>query len=283
MQRLRTSLAAFVVSLPLLAATGCAPGQLDQIINTLSDAVNSTIDNLQGSDIVNGPLPRGAGDVRGLGGIELFDDAGVITNPDQDLKDVDPKSVALVGFENDTEFDMFLDYLVDDEPQSVFVPAGETTLLRYRCFSGIELIAEWDFDPETGDFVMSYQLGDMEFPPGFDDDGFEGDDFDDDFGDDEFGDDEFGDDEFGDDEFGDDGFGDDDFGDDSAQMGPDDMMFEEFPDDDFGDSPPPFEFDSEKEVGNIRGTGCGHLIVITITETRIDETDFVPLDQAAGQ
>ena len=39
MRNLRYTLAAVLAALPLAIGTGCAPGELDQLINTLSTAV----------------------------------------------------------------------------------------------------------------------------------------------------------------------------------------------------------------------------------------------------
>ncbi|RMF83825.1 MAG: hypothetical protein D6744_04010 [Planctomycetota bacterium] len=157
-----------VAAASVLSLAGCPTAGLEQLINTAADAVNRTIDNLQETDIRSLLGPTGA---HGAGlDVELIDEVEVITNPEVDLRDFNEKDGTLLAFENNTAFNMFVRYVVDGHPQSVFVFAGETSVLKYPCVRRVVLLAEWDFDPQTEEFVGGYDLrgGRLENEPGED-------------------------------------------------------------------------------------------------------------------
>lgn len=203
---MKSKLVAALAASGVLSLVGCVPPeQLESLVNSVAAAVNDTIDNLQETDIFNGPRPQGADD-RGFD-VDLRDGVNVITDPEVDLRDIKVDAATLLAFDNDTRFDMFIDFEVDGVPQSVLVYAGETTLLEYPCFATIVPLAEWDFDPASGDYVGGYDLGgtpNMDMFPGDPTMG----DFDD----------------FEDPNFGDPGFEDPGFEDPFAQDGPDDFF-----------------------------------------------------------
>lgn len=152
----------------LLSIAGCPTADLEQLINTASDAVNRTIDNLQEQDILNVAGPAGA-QVAGLN-VQLGEDVTVITDPAEGLEDIAGANATLLAFQNDTGNDMYLRYVVNGREETVLVFAGETSLLRYPCIRRVLLLAEWDFDPETGEFVRGFEFrgGRLDNPDGAD-------------------------------------------------------------------------------------------------------------------
>lgn len=71
--------------------------------------------------------------------------------------------ITLLGFENLTGFDIYIQYLADGQIQGIFVFDGETLLLEYPCLDEIVLLFEEDFDPFTGVFVADFDLIGSEF------------------------------------------------------------------------------------------------------------------------
>ncbi|QOJ13602.1 MAG: hypothetical protein HRU75_02620 [Planctomycetia bacterium] len=82
----------------------------------------------------------------------------VIVNAQQDIIVEDVPDRLIVGFENLTEFDVYLKYFADGELQGIFIFSGETLLLEYPCLDEIELLSEDDIDPFTGEFVQGFDL-----------------------------------------------------------------------------------------------------------------------------
>lgn len=90
----------------------------------------------------------------------------IIVNPAQDLVVVELPNRTVLGFENDTGWDIYIKYFADGELQGVYVYDGEALLLEYPCLTVIELVSENDVDPYTGLLVDSFDLtGDDFFNP----------------------------------------------------------------------------------------------------------------------
>ena len=98
-------------------------------------------------------------------GDTILIDAGVtiIDNPAQDIVVVELPNRTVLGFENDTGWDIYIQYFADGELQAVYVYDGEALLLEYPCLSVIELISEDDVDPATGLLVDSFDLTGADF------------------------------------------------------------------------------------------------------------------------
>ena len=87
----------------------------------------------------------------------------IIEDPTHDIAVVELPDRTVLGFENDTGWDIYITYYADDEFQSVYVYDGEALLLGYPCLSVIELISEDDVDPYTGGLVDSFDLTGADF------------------------------------------------------------------------------------------------------------------------
>ncbi len=143
--------------LATLSVAGCpSAADLQSLISAAADAVNGTIDNLQDTDIRVADAPLGA-DGRGLD-VLLPPGVEVVTNPTNDLRDVDVKTATLIAFDNVTETDMFIKFRVNGVEQSALVFAGKSVVLRYRCPDRIRLLAEFDFDAKSGEFAEAWDL-----------------------------------------------------------------------------------------------------------------------------
>jgi hypothetical protein len=87
----------------------------------------------------------------------------IINDPVRDLVVVELPTRTVLGFENDTGWDIYIRYYADDELQGVYVYDGEVLLLDYPCLSIVELISEDDIDPGTGLRVDSFDLTGADF------------------------------------------------------------------------------------------------------------------------
>ena len=87
----------------------------------------------------------------------------IIEDPAYDIDVVELPDRTVLGFENDTGWDIYITYYADDEFQGVYVYDGEALLLEYPCLSVIELISEDDVDPYTGVLVDSFDLTGVDF------------------------------------------------------------------------------------------------------------------------
>jgi hypothetical protein len=82
----------------------------------------------------------------------------VIVNVQVDLPAENLPDSTVLGFDNQTGFDLFLQYLANDELQGIYVYDGETLLLDYPCLDRIEMLSEDDIDPISGFVVDSFDL-----------------------------------------------------------------------------------------------------------------------------
>jgi hypothetical protein len=87
----------------------------------------------------------------------------IIDNPAQDIVVVELPDRTVLGFENDTGWDIYIQYFADGDLQGVYVYDGEALLLEYPCLSVIELSSEDDVDPDTGLLVDSFDLTGADF------------------------------------------------------------------------------------------------------------------------
>ena len=87
----------------------------------------------------------------------------IIDDPAQDIVVVELPDLTVLGFENDTGWDIYIQYFADGELQAVYVYDGEALLLEYPCLSVIELISEDDVDPGSGLLVDSFDLTGNDF------------------------------------------------------------------------------------------------------------------------
>lgn len=82
----------------------------------------------------------------------------IIVDPVTDIEIINLPNRTVLGFENDTGWDIYIEYFADDIFQSVYVYDGEALLLEYPCLTDIELITEEDIDPFTGEVVDWFDL-----------------------------------------------------------------------------------------------------------------------------
>lgn len=90
--------------------------------------------------------------------IVLADDVIVVDDVSTDLAGADLPDITLLGFENITGFDIYIEYTVDGVLQSTLVLDGETLLLDYPCIFDLEILLEEDYDPVSGGFVQAFDL-----------------------------------------------------------------------------------------------------------------------------
>ena len=87
----------------------------------------------------------------------------IIDDPAQDIVVVELPNRTVLGFENDTGWDIYIQYFADGDRQAVYVYDGEALLLEYPCLSVIELSSEDDVDPDTGVVVDWFDLSGTDF------------------------------------------------------------------------------------------------------------------------
>lgn len=95
--------------------------------------------------------------------IFLDPNVGPIADIDRDISGDRLGRTTLVGFENLTGFDIYLEYEVNGRFQSVFVAVDETLLLDYGCIDTIRLLLEQDYSPNSGRLVQEFDLGGATF------------------------------------------------------------------------------------------------------------------------
>jgi hypothetical protein len=88
--------------------------------------------------------------------------ATIIVNPNDIIVSELP-NLTVLGFENDTDWDIYIKYFADGELQGIFVYQGEALLIEYPCLDAVELISEDDIDPVTGGLVDSFDLTGSDF------------------------------------------------------------------------------------------------------------------------
>ncbi|HPF37524.1 MAG TPA: hypothetical protein P5081_14945 [Phycisphaerae bacterium] len=125
---------------------------LDDIEIIIGNAINQT-------QVVD---PRFATPPSGFGSrgntVVIEDDVVFVDDISTDLAGVNLPDITLLGFENITGWDIYLEYTVDGVLQSTLILDGETLLLDYPCIFDLELLLEEDYDPFTGDFIQAFDL-----------------------------------------------------------------------------------------------------------------------------
>lgn len=135
------------VSISACLLVGCGSGS--EFAALLSDAVSF----IQSRQQVLPPVLIDRGDT-----IIIDSSVTIIVNPAVDIVPAHLPNLTVLGFENDTPWDIFIKYYADGILQGVFVYSGEALLLGYPCLSEVELISEDDIDPFTGELVASFDL-----------------------------------------------------------------------------------------------------------------------------
>ncbi|HKQ47156.1 MAG TPA: hypothetical protein VJZ71_03690 [Phycisphaerae bacterium] len=87
----------------------------------------------------------------------------IINNPAVDIIPAELPNLTVLGFENDTDWDIYIRYLADGELQGIYVYQGEALLLGYPCLEEVALLSEDDIDPVTGALVDSFDLTGADF------------------------------------------------------------------------------------------------------------------------
>ena len=151
-------------ALALLTGCNVDSTQLEQLIQQAGDQVNRTIDNLQN----NGPgtfvIPSGATQDNW----NLAPDAQFINNFDQQVTPSEVSDTSFLAFDNQTGFDIYLQYTVDGTGEAIFVADGETALLQYPCIGEVVLDTEDDFDPVTGDAGQTWNFNNVSYSNPYD-------------------------------------------------------------------------------------------------------------------
>jgi hypothetical protein len=150
-----TFVIAACLSLSLVA--GC-PDQIIVDIEDVAARLTSAVDVIQTQPQTLPPALVQEGDT-----ILIDNSVTIIDNPAQDIVVVELPDRTVLGFENDTGWDIDIQYFADGDLQGVYVYDGEALLLDYPCLSVIELISEDDVDPDTGLLVDSFDLTGADF------------------------------------------------------------------------------------------------------------------------
>lgn len=149
------SFALLVVTIPHVLG-GCT-------FNLGLDRLASAVGTVQTTDPRDADLPDELVDE---GDTVVIDaDVNVIVDIEEDLAVIELPDSTVIGFDNQTGWDIYVQFLADGEPQGVYVFDGETLLLDYPCLGKIELLWEDDIDPFSGVVVDSFELGELYLNP----------------------------------------------------------------------------------------------------------------------
>lgn len=156
-----------VLFVGLGATTGCSglfdSGDLEDLLEEAAESVNAVIDNLQEQNPFVVPARvdlASAGVIVDGTSNTIFIDEFVTDVPADSLLDS-----TFIAFTNDTGFDIVVEYqviigatVIDD---AVFVYDLETVLLGHPCADFVTVLAEYDFDPITGEFIQDFQFSSL--------------------------------------------------------------------------------------------------------------------------
>jgi hypothetical protein len=164
------SFALLLLTIPPIGGCNIDLGQLGELIGQIGNSngdsgstanedaarLEDAVGTVQTADPYDASLPEELVDE----GDAIIIDAGVdvIVDIEQDLPVIDLPDSTVVGFDNQTGWDIYVRFLADDVLQGVYVYDGETLLLDYPCLGAIELLTEDDIDPFTGTLVGSFNL-----------------------------------------------------------------------------------------------------------------------------
>jgi len=146
-----------VTGLSLSLIAGCS-GPIIIDIGDVAARLTDAVGSIQTQPQTLPPVLVQEGDT-----IIIDDRATIIEDPYQDIVVADLPDRTVLGFENDTGWDIYIKYFADGELQAVYVYAGEALLLGYPCLGVIELISEDDVDPDTGLLVESFDLTGLDY------------------------------------------------------------------------------------------------------------------------
>lgn len=151
----RTRSAIGLLALMFMAMPGAVGCQTDltELLKELEGFtlnINSSVNQLQTVDPrdPNFQLPGGKN-------LMITDGVDFITDPGNQIDPNGFNDSMLLGFENTSANDMYIEYAVDDEFQSVYVLPGETVLLNYDCASSVSVSLEEDYDSTDYTLVNS--------------------------------------------------------------------------------------------------------------------------------
>lgn len=146
---------ALLLSLSPLLIAGCGISfNGDDIADLLADAISF----LQTRPQQLPPVLVDQGDT-----ILISASATIIINPSEEIVLEELPNLTVLGFENDTGWDIYIKYYADGELQGIYVYHGEALLIEYPCLDVVELFSEDDIDPETGALVDSFDLTGTDF------------------------------------------------------------------------------------------------------------------------
>jgi hypothetical protein len=158
-----------MVCLAMVLGGGACPNatvniELDQAVENIDRSVTT----IQETDVTTIDVPEAAVERDDV--VVVEETAIVITNVREDFIVRPVEDFLVLGFDNQTGRDIFVDYEVDGDFQSVFVFDNETVLIEYNCILEVHLLGEDDYDPFTDEFIESFDLADFFY--------FEGEDYD---------------------------------------------------------------------------------------------------------
>lgn len=167
MVTLARALGLLILVAGLSTGTGCTglfdSDDLEDLLEEAAESVNAVIDNLQERSPFVVPervdLASAGVIVDGTSNTILIDDFAADVPADALLDST------FVAFTNDTGFDIVVEYRVvigatifDD---AVFVYDLETVMLSYPCADFVSVLAEYDFDPVTGEFIQEFSFSNL--------------------------------------------------------------------------------------------------------------------------
>lgn len=143
----------------LLILCGGCPGVRD-LLEDLEIVIISEVDAIQVVDPRFDPLDPDLEAALLDRGDTIFisEGADVVIDISQELVVEELPDILLLGLENLTGFDIYLEYFADDVLQGVLIFDGETLFIEYPCLESVDLIFEDDFDVVTGELVGSFDL-----------------------------------------------------------------------------------------------------------------------------
>jgi hypothetical protein len=97
----------------------------------------------------------------------IEDQASFISDPSVIVIEELP-DITLLTFDNLTGLGLVISSFVEDVFQEVSVLADETVYIEYPCLAVVQLDFEHDYDPLTGFYLGSFDLGDIFVEEGFD-------------------------------------------------------------------------------------------------------------------
>jgi hypothetical protein len=134
--------------------SGCGVGDIDIEIEDVVAALGAAV----GQPVQTRPQQLPPVLIQEGHTIVIDNQVTIIDNPRTDIIVSQLPDETILGFENDTGFDIFVEYFADGVYQSVYVYDGEALLLAYPCLDLIELDFETDIDPFTGEIVAVFDL-----------------------------------------------------------------------------------------------------------------------------